>query len=145
LLSAIGREDLWDNPILKTRIARRDNMEQVIELLSDILAERTTAEWAALLAEAGVPCMPISTLEDVVADEHLADVGFWRETDHPSEGRIRLMNPPYTLTKSPATIRREPPRFGEHTRAILAEHGYDADTVSRLLAEGAAMDDAPDA
>jgi crotonobetainyl-CoA:carnitine CoA-transferase CaiB-like acyl-CoA transferase len=141
LLSAIGREDLWDNPILKTRIARRDNMEQVIELLSGILAERTTAEWATLLAEAGVPCMPISTLDDVVADGHLADVGFWRETEHPSEGRVRLMNPPYTLTKSPATVRREPPRFGEHTRAILAEHGYDADTIARLLAEGAAIDE----
>lgn len=68
-------------------------------------------------------------------------VGFWRETDHASEGRVRLMNPPYTLTKSPATIRRDPPRFGEHTRTILAEHGYDADAVERLVAEGAAIDE----
>jgi len=27
-------------------------------------------------------------------------------------------------------------------RAILAEHGYDAETIQRLLTEGAALDDA---
>jgi crotonobetainyl-CoA:carnitine CoA-transferase CaiB-like acyl-CoA transferase len=140
-LTAIDREDLWDNPIIKTRDARRDNMEQVIALLGELMATRTTAEWVDVLSKAGVPCMPISTLDDVVADGHLADVGFWRETDHESEGRVRLMNPPYTLTKSPATIRCDPPRFGEHTRTILAEHGYDADAVERLVAEGAAIDE----
>ncbi len=141
LLSAIGREDLHDNPILKDRNARRDNMRNVIAILSEIMIERTTAEWVSVLSKAGVPCMPISTLDDVVTDDHLADVGFWRESDHSSEGRIRLMKPPYSLSKSPATIRRDPPRFGEHTRAILAEHGYDADTIARLVAEGAAIDE----
>ncbi len=141
LLSAIGREDLADSPILKGRDARREHMTEVIALLTELMRERTTAEWVKVLAEAGVPCMPISSLEDVIADEHLADVGFWHETDHASEGRLRLMKPPYTLSKSPAEIRRNPPRFGEHTRAILAEHGYDADKISQLLAEGAAIDE----
>ena len=140
MLKAIDREDLWDNPIIKDRTARRENIDAVNALLDDLMVERTTAEWIPLLAEAGVPCMPISTLDDVVTDGHLADVGFWQESDHPSEGRVRLMKPPYTLSKSPADIRRTPPRFGEHTRAILAEHGYDAETIERLLAEGAAMD-----
>ena len=106
------------------------------------MLERTTAEWTTLLAEAGVPCMPISTLEEVVSDGHLNDVGFWREMDHPSEGKVRLMKPPYSFSKSPPTIRRDPPRFGEHTKAILTEHGYDAETIQRLLAEGAALYDA---
>ena len=142
LLSAIGREDLWDNPILQNRDERRENIDAVNALIGELMAERTTAEWVTVLAEAGVPCMPISTLDDVVADGHLADVGFWHETEHPSEGRVRLMKPPYTLSKSPADIRRDPPRFGEHTRTILAEHGYDAEEIARLLADGAAMEEA---
>ena len=140
-LTAIGREDLWDNPILKDRVARREHMEEVLELLSELMLERTTADWASLLTDAGVPCMPISTLADVVADRHLDDVGFWHKSQHASEGGVRLMNPPYTLEKSPATIRRNPPRFGEHTRTILAEHGYDADAIERLVSEGAAIDE----
>ncbi len=142
MLTAIDREDLWENPIIKDRNARRENIDAVNALIGELMAERTTAEWLPLLAEAGVPCMPISTLSDVVADGHLGDVGFWHETELPIEGKVRLMKPPYTLSKSPATIRRDPPRFGEHTRAILAEHGYDAETVERLLAEGAALDGA---
>ena len=139
-LKAIDREDLWENPILKDRKSRTANIDAVNALIGELMLERTTAEWTKLLAEAGVPCMPISSLEEVVADGHLADVGFWQEMDHPSEGRVRLMKPPYSLSKSPPTIRRDPPRFGEHTSAILAEHGYDADEIARLLNEGAVLD-----
>jgi crotonobetainyl-CoA:carnitine CoA-transferase CaiB-like acyl-CoA transferase len=140
LLDALDRDDLRNNPILENRETRREHTEAVIALLSDLMLTRTTAEWVELLNNAGVPCMPISSLEDVVADEHLADVGFWREFDHPTEGVIRLMKPPYTLSKSPAEIHRPPPKFGEHTRTILAEHGFDADAIETLVAEGAALD-----
>ncbi|MBL4720871.1 MAG: CoA transferase, partial [Alphaproteobacteria bacterium] len=141
LLDALDRDDLRHNPILKDRDSRRENTEAVIALLSELMLTRTTEDWLTLLTDAGVPCMRVSTLEDVVADEHLADVGFWHEMDHPTEGRVRLMKPPYTLAKSPAEIRRPPPRFGEHTRAILAEHGFDADTIESLVSEGAVLDE----
>jgi len=49
-LTAIGREDLWNNPILKDRVARREHMEEVLELLSELMLERTTADWASLTA-----------------------------------------------------------------------------------------------
>ena len=83
-LKAIDREDLWENPILKDRKARTANIDAVNALIGELMLERTTEEWTKLLAKAGVPCMPISTLEEVVADGHLADVGFWQEMDHPS-------------------------------------------------------------
>lgn len=134
-----GRPDLENNPILADRRSRKQNLRQVLELLDEIMATRTTAEWAAVLGEAGVPCMPISSLEDVVADPHLAEVDFWKEIDHPTEGRIRLMNPPYTFERTPADIRRAPPRYAEHTREILAEIGYDAGGADALIASGAAV------
>ncbi len=140
LLTTIGREDLWENPILATRESRKKYLPQVMEILDGLFAERTTAEWVEVLAGAGVACMPIARLEDVVADPHLADVGFWHEVDHPTEGRLRLMNPPVTLARTPAEIRRPPPRFAEHTRAILTELGYGADAIEQLIESGAAVD-----
>jgi crotonobetainyl-CoA:carnitine CoA-transferase CaiB-like acyl-CoA transferase len=134
------RPDLADNPILATRQARRQNLRQVLELLDEIMATGTTAEWAEKLGAAGVPCMPISSLEEVVADPHLAEVGFWKEIDHPTEGTIRLMNPPYTFSKTPADIRRAPPRLSEHTREVLAELGYSDDEADALIASGGAVD-----
>ena len=136
MLEIIDRPDLADNPILETRRARKQNIPQVMALMDEIMATRTTDEWAEALTAAGVPCMPIANLEDVVADGHLADVGFWHEIDHPTEGRIRLMNPPYSFTKTPPSVRRPPPRFAEHTREILSELGYGDDAADGLIDSG---------
>ncbi|MEM9682558.1 MAG: CoA transferase [Pseudomonadota bacterium] len=134
-----GRDDLRDHPVLKDRGARKENLTDVLAILDDIMAAQTTAEWVEKLGPAGVPCMPISSLEDVVADPHLAEVDFWHERDHPTEGRIRLMNPPYALSKTPAQIRRAPPRYAEHTREILEELGYDEDAAEALIGSGNAV------
>jgi crotonobetainyl-CoA:carnitine CoA-transferase CaiB-like acyl-CoA transferase len=96
-----------------------------------------------VLPGAGVPCMQINSLQEVVDDPHLADVGFWHEADHPTEGKIRMMKPPYTLTKSPATIRTMPPRFGEHTGDILRELGYSPEQIAAMLKAGSAVAEEP--
>ena len=140
MIEIAGRDDLQGHSILSDRQARKDNLAEVMAVLSEIMATRTTDEWAEILPEAGIPCMRIASLEDVVADPHLAEVGFWHEIDHPTEGRLRLMNPPYTLSKTPAEIHRPPPRYAEHTRAVLAELGYDGAAIERMIAAGAAID-----
>ncbi len=144
LRDVAGRPELKDHPIFGDRKARRKNIRKVLDLLDEIFPTRTTAEWAKALSAGGVPCMPIASLEDVVADPHLAEVGFWHEIDHPSEGRIRLMNPPYTLSRTPPSIRRAPPRYGEHTREILAELGYEQAAIDALIAGGGAVEQPKD-
>ncbi len=139
-----GRPDLATHPVLGDRSARKKNLPQVLALLDEIFPARTTREWADALGAAGVPCMPISSLEEVVADPHLAEVGFWHEIDHPTEGRLRLMNPPYALPRSPASIRRAPPRYAEHTREVLAELGYDAAEIDALIGGGGALEQPED-
>lgn len=139
LTKAAGRPELADDPRYLTRPLRLQRRQEVVRLTGEMAATKTTAEWVELLAEAGVPCMQINTLEDVVSDPHLADVGFFPEFDHPSEGRIRLMAPPYTLSKTQPDIRRMPPRFGEHTKDVLSDLGYDDAQIEAMLAAGAAL------
>lgn len=134
-----GRPELAEDPRYDTRPKRLERRQEVVALTTEMAATKPTAEWVEELAEAGVPCMPISTLDEVVDDPHLNEVGFWQEHDHPSEGRIRLMRPPYSLGKTPPSIRKMPPRFGEHTAEVLAELGYDKATIDAMLAAGAAV------
>ena len=144
ITSACGRPELADDPRYKDRRSRFERRQEVIDLTAEMVRTRKTADLVDELANAGVPCMQINQLEDVVADPHLADVDFFRAFDHPSEGAIRLMAPPYTLTKTPATIRTMPPRFGEHTAEVLAELGYDDKTIQAMLAAGAAIQEKRD-
>ncbi|HKK30344.1 MAG TPA: CoA transferase, partial [Alphaproteobacteria bacterium] len=143
LCVAAGREELLEDPRLASRATRTRHRAEVTAILEEVIASKTTQEWLDVLPGAGVPCMQINMLEDVVADPHLHDVGFWHEAEHPTEGRIRLMRPPYTLSKSPAEIRTMPPRFGQDTAAVLAELGYSEDQIAAMLEAGAAMASPP--
>ena len=77
-----------------------------------------------------------NTKEDLLSDEQLAATGFWRFEDHPTEGRIRLTDPPVRFDKTPSSIRRFQPRLGEHSVEILAEAGYSDDDIARFLEKG---------
>ncbi len=57
--------------------------------------------------------------------------------DHPSEGRIRKIQPATRWSKTQAVPHRPAPRLGEHTRSLLAEVGYAEGEIDRLAAEGA--------
>lgn len=139
LCAASGREALLEDPRFATRAARTQHRAVVADMLAEIIESKTNREWLDILPGAGVPCMQINLLDEVVTDPHLRDVGFWYEADHPEEGRIRLMRAPYTLSKSPATIRTLPPRFGQDTASVLAELGYSAEQIAAMIEAGAAV------
>jgi crotonobetainyl-CoA:carnitine CoA-transferase CaiB-like acyl-CoA transferase len=60
-----------------------------------------------------------------------------QEVEHPTLGSLRLLGIPFTLEGSPLTIRRPPPRLGEHTAEVLAEMlGLSSREVETLRREG---------
>jgi crotonobetainyl-CoA:carnitine CoA-transferase CaiB-like acyl-CoA transferase len=144
LTSAGGRPELAEDERYNTRPKRLARRQEVVDLTTEMALTRTSAEWVEMMAEAGVPCMQINTLDEVVTDPHLNAVNFWQEHEHLSEGKVRLMAPPYSMSETPPSIRRMPPRFGEHTAEVLAELGYDAETVKAMLEAGAAIAEAKD-
>jgi crotonobetainyl-CoA:carnitine CoA-transferase CaiB-like acyl-CoA transferase len=83
------------------------------------LAEKTTREWMALFSQADIPASPVNSVEDLLADPHLQAVGFWRDMEHPTEGRLRVASPPGTWSRTPPEIRSLAPNLGEHSDEIL--------------------------
>jgi crotonobetainyl-CoA:carnitine CoA-transferase CaiB-like acyl-CoA transferase len=71
-------------------------------------------EWLQLGEEHRIPIMRANTLDGVLDDPHLNAVGFFIEREHPSEGTWRAMKPPVKFSKTPASIRRDPPRPGQN-------------------------------
>jgi crotonobetainyl-CoA:carnitine CoA-transferase CaiB-like acyl-CoA transferase len=132
-----GRQDLLDDPRFKTFATRLRHIELLYEELSKIAPTRTNAEWLAELDKKNIPGMIVNTLESLLRDPQLEATGFWQIVEHPSEGTLRLPGIPATYGKTPGTIRRLPPRLGEHSCEILREFGVGQAEIDALLASGA--------
>ena len=132
-----GRQDLLDDPRFKTLGTRLRHIEILYEELGKIATTRTNAEWLTELDRRNIPGMIVNSLESLLRDPHLEATGFWQVMEHPTEGTLRLPGIPATYGKTPASIRRLPPRLGEHSVEILREAGLDAAEIDALLASGA--------
>ena len=88
------------------------------------------------LDEAGLPWAPVSTLPEVIADPQARANDFFIAYDHPTYGRIEILNNPVQLSDASSTVRRPAPEFGQHTEEILLEYGYTLDDIVQFKEEG---------
>ena len=132
-----GRQDLLDDPRFKTLGTRLRHIEILYEELGKIATTRTNAEWLAELDRRNIPGMVVNSLESLLRDPHLEATGFWQVVEHPTEGTMRLPGIPAAYSRTPASIRRLPPRLGEHSVEILREAGLSPAEIDALLASGA--------
>jgi len=136
-----GRDDLLADPRFRTMGERTRNIDATYAETARTMATRTTQEWLDLFEPTSVPVNRVNTLEDLATDPHLAATGFWKFTEHPTEGRLRGTGFPVNFFGTPVDETRRPaPRLGEHTRELLAEAGYDPARIEALLATGAARE-----
>jgi crotonobetainyl-CoA:carnitine CoA-transferase CaiB-like acyl-CoA transferase len=84
------------------------------EMLREAARAHTTEEWLKLGEEHRIPIMRANTLEEVLEDPHLKAVDFFQLREHPTEGTWRAMKPPIKFSKTPASIRLDPPRIGQN-------------------------------
>ena len=96
---------------------------------------RTTQDWLSALEAADIPAMPLHTPDSLVDDKHLQASGFFKEVDHPSEGKLTLMNPATSWSETPLSIRHLPPTLGQDTAAVLRAIGYTDTQLEALNAK----------
>lgn len=132
----IGHLDILEDPCFASLSVRINNVGKVNAKLAEVCATRTTAEWMSLLGDSNVPHGPVNSLNDLLSDEQLLATGYWKEFDHPTEGRIRSPDVASTYSRTPGSIRQLQPRLGEHSIEILGEFGFTSAEIDRLAAGG---------
>lgn len=117
----IGEPAWAEDPEFATNAARTRNRERLVPLLAARFARLPTAAWLTRLEAAGLPCGPVNTVAEVLADPAVRHLKMVQEVEHPTLGKVPLLGIPFTLAGSPSVIRRPPPRLGEHTGEVLGE------------------------
>lgn len=119
---------------------RTRNIDALYAILAEALETRTSAEWLEALEKDDIPCMRMHDVESVIDDPHLKEVGFFSEMEHPTEGRVRIVEPPVRFSKTPGGFRSHAEHLGESSVPILEGLGYSGAEIADLLAKGATLD-----
>jgi crotonobetainyl-CoA:carnitine CoA-transferase CaiB-like acyl-CoA transferase len=117
----IGRGELADDPRFISNAERVGNREILITILLPIMKVRSSQDWIAVLEEAGVPCGPINSLDQVFADPQVKHRGMAVPLAHPLADDLNLVANPIRLSKTPVTYDRAPPLLGADTIGVLGE------------------------
>ena len=139
LLGVLETPELGDDPRF---VENRDRMENVAALeavLNELFRKRTSAEWLAKLEVAGVPAGPVMSVGEMHQDPQTLARNMVLEVDHPRAGKVKTLGPPVKLSRTPASVRRPAPLFGQHTAEVLAEYGYSSEEIDKLAAAGAVI------
>ena len=134
-----GRPELAQDPRFADYQTRNEHVDTLYGLIAEVAPDRSTAEWLALCADAGIPAAAANEIGDLFDNEHLQAVGLFQRHDHPSEGATLLAGPPVTMSKSPPSIRRPAPRLGQHGGEILGDLGYTDDQIAAMRTTGAVI------
>jgi formyl-CoA transferase len=132
LMSAIGREDLRDDPALARNDGRAAQMERIDAAISEWTLKRNQKEVLEAMEKAEVPAGRIYTAADIAADPHYAARGMIQQVLAGDGEPLRVPGIIPRLSATPGAIRTPAPKLGEHTDEVLRGLGFSAEEISAL-------------
>ena len=134
LMSAIGRDDLRDDPVLARNDGRAAQMERIDGAIAAWTGTRTQAEVLAAMEAAEVPAGRIYTAADIAADPHYRVRGMIERVTAADGEPLSVPGIIPKLSATPGAVRTPAPKLGEHTDEVLRGIGYSDGEIERLRA-----------
>ena len=148
IVIAVGNDGIWErfcaavdlpelaaDPRFKTNKDRMENYDAMRPPIDRAFRTRTSAEWIAILNAAGVANGEVRDIGQMLNDPQLAARNMVATLMHPTVGATKVIGAPIKLSENEASLRTPPPVLGQHTDAVLAEIGYDANAIAGLRAK----------
>ncbi len=130
---AIAMPELKSDPRFRTNADRTANHTELEKILARLFATRPRAHWLGLLTEASVPCAPISNVEEVTRDPHLAARNMILHAEHPEFAGLIVPGSPLKSAGDNGIPATRAPVLSEGTDEVLTDIlGYDSFRLSEL-------------
>jgi len=116
LARVLNRPEWADDPRFRTNADRLAYRDFLLGEIRAILHQKTKEEWMKRLEAAGVPCAPILTLPEVLAQPQTEALGIV----HPvPETDGKMLSLPMSFDGMRSTLMRRAPQLGEHDEEIF--------------------------
>jgi formyl-CoA transferase len=129
---AADATQLLKNPNYETSALRSKNRDALNAEIDELLVGRSNAEWVERFNEAGVPCGPIYSIDQMFADPQVKHLGIAQTVTKKDKSKMALVGQPVNLSRTPSRLVARPPELGEHTDAVLKEFGFSKRDIAAL-------------
>lgn len=137
LLTAMGREDLQDDPRFASMRDRATNMEATEAVVIAWTSSLSKAEVFAATRRARIPCAPVRTAPEVMNDPHMHGRGMLERIVHPELGEIVVPTTPLRLHGAEKVATVPSPAVGAQNDEVYGEWlGMSAAEIATLRANG---------
>jgi crotonobetainyl-CoA:carnitine CoA-transferase CaiB-like acyl-CoA transferase len=108
----VGRPDLVDDPRFVNQLDRVDHQNELEALLQERFSLRKREEWLTELRARGVPCGPVNSFGEILADPHVAETGLVAPLDIPIAGPTPTVVYPVRIEGQQPRLDRGAPALG---------------------------------
>jgi formyl-CoA transferase len=136
LMTAMGRDDLGNDPGLADNAGRAPRAAELDAAIGAWAVQHNAAELIALLNAAQVPNGKIFSIADIVKDPQYLAREMIRSFMLPDGTPVKMPGIVPKLSATPGEVEWLGPKLGEHTDAVLADAGYDAATLADMRERG---------
>jgi crotonobetainyl-CoA:carnitine CoA-transferase CaiB-like acyl-CoA transferase len=116
LAKVLNHPEWPQDPRFKTNPDRVKHQGVLYASIEQLIREKTSEEWQALLDEADVPNAPMQTIAQVLAHPQTKALDMMQESP---DGRITLLGLPLSFDGLRPAFRKNPPALGAHTSEIF--------------------------
>jgi crotonobetainyl-CoA:carnitine CoA-transferase CaiB-like acyl-CoA transferase len=141
LCTAVGVDDLANDPMLATPEGRRRHRDHVDERLSEWTRLHSPEEAMIRLQSAGIPAAAMRRINELLHDPHLASRNTFSTLRHRDLGELPTERSPAKFSNLADSPTRPAPLAGADTRAVAAELlGLDDTAIESLIDERVLQD-----
>ena len=128
-----GKPELAQDPRFADQPSRSKNIDALYEIVTEIMAQRTSADWLEALEEADVPVMPMNSPEDLLTALTLKRSGCFPKLITPRKASLGISRC-RSRSRRRRGYYRHPENLGESTREALSGVGFSDDEIDALIA-----------